>query len=129
MQLPEDDDDFLSELGYVWKLHPDGEEAAFLVLEGFDVSGGGFTPAMSDLMVRIPAKYPLSKLDMWYCAPAIRLISTGAYPDRGDVFETFLGVTWQRFSRHLADGSWNAGVDGLRTFFRFILKELQGKAG
>ena len=129
MQLPEDDEEFLKELGYDWQLHPDGDEAGFLVIEGFDVSGGGFSPGTSNLLVRIPAKYPLPKLDMWYCFPAIRLTSTGSYPDRADVFENFVGLTWQRFSRHLSDGSWKAGVDGLRTYFRFILKELQGKVG
>ena len=129
LHLPDDDEEFLEGLGVKWELHPDGDQAAFLVLRGFHVSGGGFTPASTDLLVRIPPQYPLAPLDMWYCAPAIRLASTNAFADRADQFETYLGVSWQRFSRHLPGGSWKPGIDGLRTFFTFIFAELQGKAG
>lgn len=129
MQLPEDDEEFLNELGYSWTLQPDGADAGFLVIEGFNVVGGGFTPPTTRLMIRIPARYPLSKLDMWYCSPEIRFARNNTFPPQADVFETLFGVRWQRFSRHLPEGSWKAGVDGLKTFFRFILKELQGKGG
>ena len=129
MQLPEDDEEFLNELGCSWTLHPDGPDAGFVVIEGFSVAGGGFIPPTTRLMIRIPARYPLSKLDMWYCSPEIRFASNNAYAIQAHVFETFMGVRWQRFSRHLPEGSWKAGVDGLRTFFRFIFKELQGKGG
>jgi hypothetical protein len=127
MHLPDDDEEFLEGLGVKWELLADGEQAAFLILRGFDVSGGGFTPTSTDLLIRIPPQYPLAPLDMWYCAPSIRLVSTNGYPTAADQFETFLGVSWQRFSRHLAGGSWKPGVDGLRTFFTFIFAELQGK--
>ncbi|MCL4285020.1 MAG: hypothetical protein KJZ62_07935 [Fimbriimonadaceae bacterium] len=129
MQLPDDDEQFLSELGLPWNLHPDGDSAGFLVVDQFCVSGGGLGPSPIQLMIRIPAQYPLSKLDMWYCSPAVRHQSTGAFPPQADVHETFLGISWQRFSRHLNDGCWKPGIDGLRTFFRFILRELQGKDG
>ena len=128
-ELPEDDEKFLEELGLPWKLHPDGGSAGLLIVDQFQVDSGGLGPSPIQLLIRIPAQYPLAKLDMWYCSPEVRIVSTGNYPPQAEVFETFLGVRWQRFSRHLNDGSWKPGVDGLRTFFRFILKELQGKDG
>lgn len=129
MQLPEDDEEFLAELGLPWVLHPDGDSAGILTIDGFAVAGGGFSPATTRLLIRIPAQYPLAKLDMWYCSPEIRLTSSGTYPPQADVFEILLAERWQRFSRHLPEGSWKPGLDGLRTFFRFIFKELQGKDG
>jgi hypothetical protein len=128
VQLPEDDEEFLQELGLPWTLHPDGGSGGFLVVDQFAVAGGGLTPSPIQLMVRIPGQYPLAKLDMWYCSPALRNAS-GSYPPQAEVFETYLGISWQRFSRHLNEGCWKPGVDGLRTFFRFIFKELQGKDG
>lgn len=128
MQLPEDDEEFLQGLGYPWKLYADGSIAGFLVIEGFDLCST-LTPAKTNLMIRIPARYPLSKLDMWYCSPEVRFVANGGYPAAANVFENLLGTRWQRFSRHLPEGSWKSGVDGLRTFFRFIFKELQGKNG
>jgi hypothetical protein len=125
MQLPEDDEEYLNEAGFDWELFPDGEKAGFLVIRGFDVSGGGLTPPDTDLMLRIPAQYNTAQLDMWYCDPPVK--RSGAFPDRADHFEDYLGRRWQRFSRHLPDGQWRAGVDNLRTFFPHIRRELQGK--
>lgn len=125
MSLPEFDEEFLNEQGYDWTLHADPGTGAFLVIRKFDVAGGGFTPPATDLMIRIPAQYPMAQLDMWYCDPPITL---GGQPARNtECVETFLGRSWQRFSRHLPSGSWRPGIDNLRSFMRFIRQELQGK--
>jgi len=126
LQLPAVDHEFLKELGLPWRLDPDGPQAGFLIFDNFDVSGGGFQPSSTSLMVRIPKHYNLTPLDMWYCDPPIRL--NGQYPDKADVRETYGGREWQRFSRHFKDKIWRPGRDGLRTLFRFISQELQGKA-
>lgn len=127
MVLPKDDVAFLEELGLSWRTEPDCGQAGFLIIDGFDTSGGGFTPPQTTLMVRIPALYNTTPLDMWYCDPPILL--GGSNPVNTEAREVFLGRTWQRFSRHLSPGSWRPGKDGLRSFFRFIFIELQGKAG
>lgn len=124
MQLPTRDSNFLSERGYIWELTPE-PAGAYLVVKGFAVSGGGFTPATTDLMIRIPAQYPMTPLDMWYCNPPIRVASTGAFAQASEVIEHHLGRPWQRFSRHL-NGLWQPGVDGLRSFFSLVQRELQG---
>lgn len=127
MELPDDDERFLTEQGFDWTLSADGDQAGFLVIRSFDVSGGGFAPSTTDLMIRIPPQYNLAQLDMWYCDPPIRCSANGQSPPNADVTETHLGRNWQRFSRHLPGGIWKAGVDGLRTYMRLIARELQGK--
>lgn len=125
MDLPTRDTQFLNDRGFTWELLPDPGGVAALVVKGFDVSGGGFTPTSIDLMVRIPQQYPMTALDMWYCDPPIRISATGQFAPASEVMEQHLGRTWQRFSRHL-NGTWRPGTDNLRSFFLLIQRELQG---
>ncbi len=127
MQLPEDDQQFLNGHGYNWTVHPDGGQGGLLVIKGFDVSGGGFSPSATDLMIRIPAQYNMAQLDMWYCDPPIRIAATGQFAAASEVTEQHLNRAWQRFSRHLISGSWHPGVDNLRSFMPLIWRELQGR--
>ena len=110
--------------GFDWSLLPDGD-GALLVIKSFAVNGAKYDREVADLMVRIPTKYNMAKLDMWYVEPALRLKGTNQYPHQAAVFETHAGRNWQRFSRHLPDGAWRAGVDGLPMFFTFINQELK----
>jgi hypothetical protein len=125
MLIPERDAAFLRERGFDWEVLPDPGGAAYVIVRGFDVGVGGFTPAATNLMVRIPPQYPMTPLDMWYCDPPIRLSATGQFAQASEVMEAHLGRSWQRFSRHL-NGGWRAGVDNLRSFFALIQRELQG---
>jgi len=125
MQLPERDQAFLQERGLKWELVPEPGGNACIVIHGLPVAGGGFSPDRTDLMIRIPPQYPMTPLDMWYCAPPIRIAATGQFAPASEVQETHLGRTWQRFSRHFS-GGWKPGVDGLRSYFALIQRELQG---
>lgn len=125
MELPARDLKFLNERSLIWELLPDPQGAAFLVVKGFNVAAGGFTPTVTELMVRIPMQYPMTPLDMWYCDPPVRLAANGQFATASEVMEGHLGRTWQRFSRHL-NGGWRPGVDGLRSYFALIQRELQG---
>lgn len=125
MQLPARDESFLAERGYAWELHHDPSGGGCLIIRSFGVAGGGFMPPTTDLLIRIPPQYPLTQLDMWYCNPPIRIAATGQFAQASEHMESHLGIVWQRFSRHL-NGSWKPGVDGLRSFFVFIQRELGG---
>lgn len=125
MKLPARDSAFLAERGFECELLPDPGAGVCLVVHAFDVAGGGFSPSPIDLMIRIPPQYPMTPLDMWYCDPAIRLMSTGQFAHASEVTERHLGRTWQRFSRHL-NGAWRPGLDGLRSYFALVQAELQG---
>lgn len=124
MQLPARDRTFLEERGFEWELIPE-PAGAFLIVKKLDVSGGGFSPGATDVMVRIPGQYPMTPLDMWYCDPPIRIAVTGQFAAASEVMEQHAGRSWQRFSRHL-NGAWAPGVDCLRSFFALIQRELQG---
>lgn len=127
MDLPEDDSDFLQEKELLWELTPDGQ-AGWLVIKGLNVSGEIYDRTQTDLMIRIPSGYPLAGLDMFYVDPPLKLQS-GGYPPAADHFEEHLGRRWQRFSRHLnsENAMWQGGVDGLRSFFALIVRELRAK--
>lgn len=131
IKLPKDDLFFLDSLGLEWSLELDPTvevgrpKTGFLVIKDFDVSGGGFSPASTDLMIRIPALYNMTPLDMWHCFPRITI--NGKSPAMAENHVDALGRRWQMFSRHLASGAWKPGRDGLRSFFPFIFRELQGK--
>ena len=109
MELPARDVKLLNERGLVWELLPDPQGAACLIVRNFSVAAGGFTPAATELMIRIPPQYPITPLDMWYCDPPIRLAASGQFAAASEVMESHLGRTWQRFSRHL-NGGWRPGV-------------------
>src|SRR6266545_1938847 len=126
MQLPEDDEAYLGEKRYDWQLVPDGNGAC-LVIRQYPVSAAVFDRATVDLMIRIPAGYNNAKLDMFYVDPELKLRKTGAYPEAAHVFENHCDRRWQRFSRHLPDGVWRAGIDGLPTMLAFVHRELQAK--
>lgn len=125
MELPVRDVKFLNERQLDWQVLPDPQGAACLLIKDFDVSTGGFAPATTELMIRIPPQYPMTPLDMWYCDPPIRVAVTGQYAVASEVMEPHLGRSWQRFSRHL-NGTWRPGLDGIRSFFALIQRELQG---
>ncbi len=122
MRLPEDDEEYLNGKSFDWEVAPDAN-GGFLVIRNYPLHPERYEPARTDLMIRIPAQYPLAQLDMFYVAPEVRL-KGGSYPQNAEVFEEFLGRRWQRFSRHLAQ-PWRAGVDGLPMFLSLIHSELQ----
>ena len=122
MRLPEDDENYLNEKGFTWELIPDGQ-SGFLVIKDYPLHPTRYDRDRVDLMIRIPTGYNLAGLDMFYVEPFIRLL-TGSYPPAAQVLETYVGRTWQRFSRHLAE-PWRAGLDGLPMFLSLIQKELQ----
>lgn len=124
MNLPKDDEMFLRGKGFDWSLAPDGD-SALLIVKAFTVNGTKYDRESVDLMIRIPAQYNMAKLDMWYVSPPLRLRATSQYPNQAAVFETHGERSWQRFSRHLPEGAWRAGIDGLPMFFTFIYREFK----
>ncbi len=128
MDLPAKDREYLSSREFDWELLNDGAGNVGVLIKNFDVSGGGFSPANTNLMIRLPASYNMTPLDMWYCDPPIRNAVTGAYAQASEVVEAHFGRQWQRFSRHLDPAGWRPGLDGLRTFMALVQRELQSKA-
>jgi E2/UBC family protein E len=88
----------------------------------------GYDRQSSDLLLRLPAGYPDVPPDMWWFDPAVRL-SNGQVIQATEATEQHLGRSWQRWSRHFANGQWRSGVDGLESFVALIQRELTRSAG
>jgi hypothetical protein len=126
LTLPEDDERYLAEKGFLWELQTDGQGACLVIL-GFCINAAVYNSAGVDLMVRIPAQYNLAGLDMFYVRPPLTLRATGHAPAAAEQMETHCGTQWQRFSRHLPS-PWRPGVDGIATLLAHASRELQGSA-
>lgn len=127
MELPEEDCDYLREKNLAWDLLPDGS-GADLVIKDFAVAGQVYDRERTDLLIKIPAGYPMAGLDMFYVDPPLKLRS-GTYPQAAESFEEHAGRRWQRFSRHLNDPAspWQGGTDGIRSFLALVSGELRAK--
>lgn len=119
--LPEDDVAFLESKGYRYTFTPE-RRVGYLVIADFPFPRA-YTPRTAELLIRIVAGYPNSQLDMFWTSPDVRLAATNAFPDRSNVKETYLGRSWQRWSRHWR-AEWRAGIDCLETFIGAIINEL-----
>lgn len=98
-----------------------------VVIPGF-ILPQGFDQTRSDLLLRLSPGYPDVPPDMWWFDPPVKLAS-GATIGATEVRETHLGRTWQRWSRHFAQGQWRSGIDCLETFLALIHRELRRAAG
>lgn len=118
--LPEADRDFLVAAGYEHTIERVGEQT-HIVIKSFPLPR--YKPQNADLLIIVPNGYPNSKLDMFWTFPDVSLPS-GQVPHKADVHEQHGGRNWQRWSRHIADGQWRAGVDNLRSYITTVKTEL-----
>jgi Prokaryotic E2 family E len=86
---------------------------------------GGYDRASTDLLLRLPKGFPDAQPDMFWCDPPVRIAGSGAFPQAADLMESYLGRTWQRFSRHLNAGVWSPGTDNLGSYMSLVGAELE----
>jgi hypothetical protein len=98
-----------------------------VVLPHFQIPGG-YDRAEADLLLRLNPGYPDVPPDMWWFNPPVRL-ADGRPIAATDATETYLGRSWQRWSRHLNSGQWRSGIDNLQTFIARIGQDLARYAG
>jgi len=134
--LPEEDQEFLDSNGISHELlterMPEGTERRAVLLPAFTFSGnlkaqanGALSPCdRCDVLVVIPDGYATTKLDSFYTIPRLKR-SDGADPQNATGDTPMFGRSWQFWSRHLNDGDWRIGIDGLRTFLSYIRGELK----
>ncbi|HLG72218.1 MAG TPA: E2/UBC family protein [Chloroflexota bacterium] len=126
MLLPKDQE-FVSRKGFATEVSSENGMVC-LVIKDFRLPDG-YAPQKTDLLIRIPPGYPDMPPDMFWCDPPVRLSATGGFPQAADLMETYLGRTWQRFSRHLSPAIWRSGVDGLESYFCLISQALRSSVG
>lgn len=122
MQLPEEDELYLKEKGFSYEVMPQGNEG-LLIIKDYPVNSAIYDHEKIDLLIFIPTGYNISKLDMFWVCPHLKL-KDGSYPQAANYFQDYIGRNWQRFSRHLQ--AWQPGIDGLPMFLSFVNRELVG---
>ena len=121
MSLPPVDMAFLHERGIAHEI-VSADGMTCVVLPEWPLPAG-LDRRASDLLIRLHPGYPDVQPDMWWFSPAVRLASGGSLP-RTDTVETYLGRSWQRWSRHFNGGQWKPGIDGLESYLALIRQEL-----
>lgn len=120
--LPTNDTNYLSDKIRDHSLLVDGGMTCILC-PGF-VLPRGFNPVSSDLLLRLNTGYPDVPPDMWWFNPPVARADGKPIPAT-EVMESYLGRTWQRWSRHLTAGQWRSGIDGIESYFALLRKELE----
>jgi|GEM_PF-1147892 len=133
--LPEDDVEFLcaKQIPHELKVEklPDGTERRGIVFPGFGfrgnlraMNGTQLVPCTScEMMIIIPAGYATTRLDNFYTRPFLKR-PDGTAPQNAAGEPDLFSTKWQFWSRHLADGDWRVGIDGLETFLQYVRCEL-----
>lgn len=117
------DEEFLQRRNLQYEVKPENGMVC-LVIKGYTVPAG-YSPSTSDLLIRLPPGFPDVPPDMFWFDPPVRLSATGAFPVAADLMESYLGRTWQRFSRHLQSGVWQPAKDGLESYLSLVRLALQ----
>jgi len=123
--LPPPDKEFLARKGLAYEVTPEAGMTC-VVIPQLRLPPG-LIPGQADLLFRLAAGYPDVPPDMWWFHPALQRADGVPIPAT-ESMENHLGRIWQRWSRHLPDGSWLPGVDTLESFFTLVMKELQANS-
>ena len=84
----------------------------------------GFNHEKSDLLLRFQPGYPDIPPDMWWFDPPLSRADGQTIPAT-EVTEQHLNRVWQRWSRHLSNGQWQSGIDGIESYLALLSKELE----
>jgi|SRR6266850_1632281 len=122
MGIPEADHTFLSERGIAYSVGTESNMTC-VVIQGYPLPAG-YDRASADLLLRLNPGYPDVPPDMWWFDPPIHL-ADGRVVQATEARESYLGRSWQRWSRHFSAGQWKSGIDCLESFLALIKKELQ----
>lgn len=116
-----DDEDleFLNSNCSGWNRPPDEGNQQGLIIPDYQLPHG-YAPDKVDLMLLIPANYPVSGIDMFYFSPSVARAdgrSIGALSN-----EFHFGQQWQRWSRHY---EWRPGEDSIATHIAYVGNQLK----
>lgn len=123
--LPSYDQDFLNDRYSGWSVSVENGMIC-LVIPDFSLPAG-FAATNADLLLRLQPGYPDIAPDMWWFSPAV-VRTDGRVIAATESIETYLGRTWQRWSRHLQLGQWRAGVDSIESYLSLVHRELSAAA-
>ena len=93
----------------------------YLVFRNFRLPDGRYAQASTDLMLMADYQYPQSAMDMFWTDPRVTC-PDGRLPQKADVFETYAGRTWQRWSWHYS--GWHPVRHSVSTHFDVVRNRL-----
>lgn len=108
---------YLQDRRLVFEEHDDKGQKG-IVLRQFALPVGRFDAPLADILILLPGAYPDVAPDMFYAMPWLRLAGTNRYPRAADQAVSFVGQSWQRWSRH--NNAWRPGVDGIWSMLKRI---------
>jgi hypothetical protein len=115
----------LDDLGYAYDVVSDG---GFVSVVLKDVAmPSGIDPRVSSILLRLPPGFPDAAPDMFWLDPPVKGPAGRVIPGTESV-QSFLGRTWQRWSRHIQH-QWRPGVDSLGTYIAYVRHCLNQAAG
>ena len=115
------DVEWLKEQGRNVEVVEDGTRF-YVILKAFQLPDSGqYLPSVTDLMIMPDYQYPMSRLDMYWTDPVVRLAS-GGLPRQADSMENYAGRSWQRWSWHY-DG-WNPSTHNIATHIEVFMDRL-----
>jgi hypothetical protein len=106
-----------------WETSVDSAGWTLIQLHGYRMPQG-LAPGVVDLLLHLPPGFPDAQPDMFWVRPDVTVTQTGAAPPQADQRQVFLGLDWQRFSRHLQPGAWVPGLDDLQTWLAAVRGQL-----
>jgi hypothetical protein len=126
MPLPPEDREWLEKHGIVYREELNGNDQC-LIFGALPLPTGKYNANQADILNLLPSNYPDVGPDMFYVRPRLTL-ANGQLARATDANGTFLGETWQRWSRHWSDNPWRAGLDDIQTIYRRITRALNEAA-
>lgn len=116
-QLPENDIDFLKELGLPWETINEGR-MQWLIVYDYPVPKS-YNIQKVAVAIKIDTGYPRTQLDMAYFYPALNRLD--GKPINAICNQPIDGKQFQRWSRHRTPANpWREGIDDLSTHFTLI---------
>jgi hypothetical protein len=120
--LPESDRQYLGDRCFTWEEVVDGFYKG-IILHNFCLPAGRFNVPTADVLIVLPSGYPDVPPDMFYLLPWLQLMPSGGAPKATEAAFSFLGQSWQRWSRH--NNAWRPGIDGIWTMLKRIENALE----
>ncbi len=122
MLLPRSDIEYLTEQGVPHQIEAESDMVCVVIPQW--PLPDRLDRGSADLLVRLSPGYPDVPPEMWWFSPAVHLANGTDLPGT-DVVERHLNRHWQRWSRHLNDGQWKPGIDGLESYLTLIRQDIQ----
>lgn len=123
--LPKDEA-FLTMRHPAWEAVID-QARRWLVIRDYPVPVG-FNVASTTLSIEIPGPYPAAEIDMFYCHPALSLV-TGVPIPQTEHPQPINGVQFQRWSRHRDPGMWSPTHDSVITHMGLVEESMLREVG